>query len=167
MDGDVPRRAWLLMAVGDNRGHGGNLGYDDQIDAYYSLDSNVPNHTRLQVGDPVAVWDKQALLGISVIEEIDQTRGPKLLHRCPDCGKTRISERKRAVLRYRCMKCQHEFSDPQLDVVTVDVYRARYDAAWTDLDGVLSEQEIRSLAVNPGDINAMRPIDWAGLQRAL
>src|SRR5687767_681397 len=48
---DRAPRAWLLMAAGDNRGHGGNSGYDDQIDAYYSWDSNVPNHKNLRVGD--------------------------------------------------------------------------------------------------------------------
>jgi hypothetical protein len=26
--------AWLLMAAGDNRQHGGNSGYDDQADVY-------------------------------------------------------------------------------------------------------------------------------------
>ncbi len=155
------------MAAGENRGHGGNLGYDDEIDSYYSWDSNVPNHRQIQVGDPVAVWDKHALLGISVIEEIERAPGSKLLYRCPRCSTTRISERKRAAARYRCMKCQYEFVEPRLDVKIVDVFRARYDAAWTDLDGLLDGQEIRSLAVNPGDINAMRPIDWAKLQRLL
>lgn len=167
MEGQAPERAWLLMAAGDNRGHGGNLGYDDQIDAYYSWDSNVPNYMNLQVGDPIALWDKQTLLGISVIEEIQTTRGPKLLHRCPECRTTRISERKRALPQYRCMKCQHEFEAPEIDVVVVDVYRARYDAAWTSLEGLLSEQEVRSLALHPGDINAMRPIDWGRLRQLL
>lgn len=47
-------RAWLLMAAGDIRGHGGNACYDDQIDAY-SWGSRVPNHKKLQVGDPIAL----------------------------------------------------------------------------------------------------------------
>lgn len=155
------------MAAGDNRGHGGNLGYDDQIDAHYSWDSNVPNHTKLRVGDLIALWDKQTLLGVSVIEEIEMTRGPKLLHRCPACRTTRISERKQKLPRYRCMKCRDEFEQPDLDVVVLDIYRARYDAAWTPLEGVLSEQELRSLALHRGDINAMRPLDWTAFRRAL
>lgn len=135
MDTVAPRRAWLLMAAGDNRGHGGNAGYDDQYDAYYSWDSNVPNHKNLSVGDPIALWDKQRLLGVSVIEEIETARGTKVLSRCPSCATTRISERKRAQPRYRCMKCRQEFDTPVVDVVEVDVYKARYDAAWTALDG--------------------------------
>ncbi len=155
------------MAAGDNRGHGGNAGYDDQYDAYYSWDSNVPNHTKLRVGDPVALWDKERLLGVSVIEEIEISRGTKVLQRCPACGTTRISVRKRATPRHRCMKCRHEFEAPSTDVVEVDEFRARYDAAWTSLEGVLNERTVRSLAVHPGDINAMRPLDWAAFGEAL
>jgi ribosomal protein L37AE/L43A len=167
MERDTPKRAWLLMAVGDNRGHGGNAGYDDQIDAYYSWDSNVPNHKNLGVGDPVALWDKERLLGVSVIEEIETSPGLKTLNRCPECNTTRIAPRKKSELRYRCMKCGHEFATPRAEVVEVVQYRARYDAAWTSLDGLLDEREIRALAVNAGDINAMRPLDWAALTEAL
>ncbi|GIG30224.1 hypothetical protein Cma02nite_28240 [Cellulomonas marina] len=167
MDVATPRRAWLLMAAGDDRGHGGNEGYDDQIDAYYSWDSNVPNHRNLSVGDPIAIWDKQRLLGVSVIEEIQAEAGTKLLRRCPTCWKTRISERKSRLPRYRCMRCKAEFDEAVPDVVPVTVYRARYDAAWTALDGALNEDDLRALAKNPGDINAMRPLDWVGLTDAL
>lgn len=162
-----PQRAWLLMAAGDDRGHGGNAGYDDMIDAYYSWDSKVPNHKNLRVGDPVALWDKQRLLGVSVIEEIETAAGLKLLNRCPKCAKTRISDRKRSKPRYRCMRCHHEFDSPAPDVVEVLTYRARYDAAWTSLEGVLDGAEIRPLGVHAGDINAIRPLEWAAFREAL
>lgn len=137
MERGGPQRAWLLMAAGDNRGHGGNAGYDDMVDAYYSWDSNVPNHKKLRVGDPIALWDKDRLLGVSVIEEIETSAGQKLLSRCPECATTRISDRKGSEPRYRCMKRHHEFGTPVPDVVEVLEYRARYDAAWTSLEGVL------------------------------
>ena len=157
------------MAAGENRGHGGNVGYDDQYDAYYSWDSHVPNHKNLRVGDPIALWDKERLLGVSVIEEIETSPGTKTLRRCPRCNTTRISERKRVEPRYRCMKrdCRYEFPLPHVDVVDVELYRARYDAAWTTLDGVLDERELRSLAVNPREFNAMRALDWAAFGEAL
>lgn len=167
MRGVEDTRAWLLLAAGDDRGHGGNLGYDDQVDSYYSWDSDVPNHKQIQVGDLVAVWDKQALLGISVIEEIESRKGPKVLKRCPRCGATRINERKRSALRFRCMKCQYQFLDAQLESKIVETYRARYDAAWTDLDGILNGQEVRSLALYPKDFNSMRPIVWPRLEQLL
>lgn len=155
------------MAAGDNRGHGGNVGYDDQIDAYYSWDSNVPNHRKIQVGDPIALWDKERLLGVSVIEAITTKPGQKVLNRCPACGTTRISERKRVEPRFRCMKCQEEFAAPRVGVVEVVTYEARYDAAWTPLVGLLNDQDLRSLAVKVGDINAMRPLKWSAFLEAL
>lgn len=167
MDGAVPERAWLLMAAGSDRGHGGNSGYDDQVDAYYSWDSKVPNHKSIRVGDPIALWDKTRLLGVSVIEEIESRPGTKELLRCPGCGTTRISSRVTATPRYRCMKCRHEFAVPTAELVEVTQYRARYDAAWTSLDGVLDEREIRTHAVHAGDINAMRPLNWTTFSTAL
>jgi hypothetical protein len=40
-------------------------------ESHYSWDSTVPNHAALSAGDAIAVWDKQQLLGASVIEEIE------------------------------------------------------------------------------------------------
>ena len=167
MDDGASQRAWLLMAAGDNRGHGGNSGYDDQIDAYYSWDSNVPNHKNLRVGDPIALWDKEHLLGVSVIEEIETASGVKTLSRCPNCRTTRIAERKKAEPRFRCMKCRYEFATPIAELIEVLEYTARYDAAWTSLEGLIGGDELRTLAVNAGDINAMRPLDWTAFRRAL
>ncbi|MBD7981569.1 HNH endonuclease signature motif containing protein [Oerskovia merdavium] len=167
MESNSARRAWLLMAAGDNRGHGGNAGYDDQYDAYYSWDSKVPNHRNLRTGDPIALWDKERLLGVSVIEEIETRRGPKVLNRCPACHKTRIHERTTVEPRWRCSKCFHEFPTPDVTVVEVDQYVARYDAAWTSLHGLLRKDEIRSVQMNAIDINAMRPLDWAAFSEVL
>ena len=68
------RRAWLLMAVGENRQHGGNDGCDDEPDTHYSWDRTVNNHAALKAGDAVALWDKKQLLGVSTIEEIETYR---------------------------------------------------------------------------------------------
>ncbi|SEE70298.1 HNH endonuclease signature motif containing protein [Ruania alba] len=155
------------MAAGDNRGHGGNVGYDDQIDAYYSWDSNVPNHRKIEVGDPIALWDKERLLGVSVIEEIATAPGQKVLNRCPACGTTRINERKRVEPRFRCMKCREEFATARVEVVEVVTYQARYDAAWTPLEGLLNDEDLRSLALKAGDINAMRPLNWSAFREVL
>lgn len=169
MNTTSPPRAWLLMAAGDDRGHGGNSGYDDQHDSHYSWDSTVANHKQLQVGDIVAIWDKVELLGTSVIEEIQSEPGIKVLRRCvnPSCGTTRIALRKRALPRYRCMKCRIEFDEPRTDTVAVTLYTARYDAAWTPLEGILTGAELRASQAHPVDINAMRPLDWSELSARL
>lgn len=155
------------MAAGDNRGYGGNAGYDDQHDAYYSWDSNVPNHTKLRVGDPIALWDKERLLGVSVIEAIETAPGVKVLSRCPRCNAPQISERTRIVPRYRCTKCKAEFDVARTEVVEVVQYRARYDAAWTSLEGLLSGAEIKAVQANKGEFNAMRALDWDAFREAL
>jgi predicted RNA-binding Zn-ribbon protein involved in translation (DUF1610 family) len=155
------------MAAGENRGHGGNFGYDDELDSYYSWDSKVPNHRNLQVGAPVALWDKERLLGVSVIEEIETSPGYKTQLRCPDCRLTRIQERRTAALRFRCSKCGHEFETPVLEEVAVIRYTARYDAAWTSLNGLLDRHELKPLNTNQGSINSMRQLDWAAFRQAL
>jgi ribosomal protein L37AE/L43A len=167
MDSGSPPRAWLLMAAGENRGHGGNIGYDDQLDSYYSWDSKVPNHRNLQVGDPVALWDKERLLGVSVIEQIETSTGHKTHLRCPQCQLTRIQPRKNAELRFRCSKCRHEFETPVVEQVDVMLYTARYDAAWTSLDGLLDRHELKQLNTSKGSINSMRQLDWAAFREVL
>ena len=162
-----PRRAWLLMAAGDDRGYGGNEGYDDEYNAYYSWDSKVVNHKNLMVGDPVALWDKRRLLGVSVIEEIERSTGQKLQNRCPACRTTAIKPRKTKAPTFRCDDCKAEFDTPRSEVVEVEIYRARYDAAWTDLDGLLNDREIREVQTNKGEFNAMRRLDWASFRDVL
>lgn len=106
--------AWLLMTVENNRQHGGNAGYDDRADVYYTWDSTVPNHAQIKRGDPVAIWDKDRLLGISVIEEIHKESKEKLLFKCPHCGKAGIKSRQTMSPRYKCYKCKGVFDNPAL-----------------------------------------------------
>lgn len=153
------------MAAGENRGHAGNVGYDDQFDAYYSWDSKVQNHKNLRVGDAIALWDKERLLGVSVIEEIEADLGMKELRRCPDCSTTRIQHRANG--SWRCSKCTHVFAEPVREPIEVIRYRARYDAAWTSLDGLLSAAELRPLTEKPKSFNAIRELDWARFSQAL
>ncbi|MCL1870571.1 MAG: HNH endonuclease [Promicromonosporaceae bacterium] len=160
-------RAWLLMAAGDDRSHGGNTGYDDQVDAYYSYDSEVQNYRNIRVGDVVALWDKARLLGVSVIEEIESWQGPKLQNRCPNCNETRINERSTKALRWRCQDCKHEFPAPVGQVIEATHFRVRYDAAWTSLTGLLVKEEIKSLQIKPGSFNSIRQLDWSAFSEAL
>src|SRR6478736_3486430 len=104
MSGRREVSAWLLMTVGENRQHGGNAGYDDQADVYYTWDSTVPNHAQIKVGDPVALWDKVRLLGLSVIEEIETGSKEKPLFKCPQCGKSGIKARRNKDPKFKCYK---------------------------------------------------------------
>ena len=163
--GDVS--AWLLMTVGENRQHGGNTGYDDQADVYYTWDSTVPNHANIKVGDPIALWDKDRLLGLSVIEEIETETRAKMLYRCPSCGKAGIKARRNRLPRYKCSKCGQEFDLPLSQSAVVTEYRSRHDAAWTDLDNLLQGRDLRRLCESPKSQLSMRQLRWDAFQAAV
>lgn len=159
--------AWLLMSVGDDRQHGGNAGYDDQADVYYTWDSTVPNHARIKKGDPVALWDKTQLIGLSVIEDIETEVRQKLLFKCSHCGKAGIKARRSKVPRFKCYKCGHEFDHPVTTTATVVEYRSRHDAAWTSLDSLLAGADLRRLCESPKSQLSMRPLRWDAFQESL
>lgn len=163
----VDRQAWLLMAVGDNRQHGGNDGYDDEPDAHYSWDSTVGNHAAVQVGDPVVLWDKSTSLGVSVVEAIETDTAQKMVYRCRECGQAGIKARKSLTPRYKCFKCKAEFDEPTILVQPVTTYRSRHDAAWVDLDGVFTGAELRQLCVSPKAQLSIRPLRWDAFTAAL
>lgn len=162
-------QAWLLLAAGDSRQHGGNLGYDDQADVYYTWDSTVNNHSNVRVGDAIAIWDKRRLLGVSVIEDITATATEKLIRRCPSptCGKSSIKERTTKEPRFRCQVCRLEFDEPDTEVVQVMEYRSRHDAAWSSLEDVLSGEHLRALCESPKSQLSMRALDWGRFKDAV
>jgi predicted RNA-binding Zn-ribbon protein involved in translation (DUF1610 family) len=155
------------MTVGDNRQHGGNAGYDDQADVYYTWDSTVPNHAQIKVGDPVAQWDKDRLLGLSVIEEIETERKGKLRFKCPSCSKAGIKARKNRSPRFKCYKCGHEFDQPETLTTTVVEYRSRHDAAWTSLEDLLPGNDLRQLCESPKSQLSIRPLRWDAFQESV
>lgn len=159
--------AWLFMTVGENRQHGGNLGYDDQADVYYTWDSTVPNHAKIKVGDPIALWDKDRLLGLSLIEEIETDTKDKLLFKCPRCTKAGIKARRNKDPKFKCYKCGHEFDHPITRTETVTEYRSRHDAAWTSLEGLLGGADLRQLCESPKSQLSLRPLRWEDFRQSL
>ncbi|GAB2634620.1 hypothetical protein [Nocardia goodfellowii] len=57
--------------------------YDDHPSRHYYWDNYVPNFRQIRVGDAIAVWDNEELVGASVIETIDSWEGTKPRGRCP------------------------------------------------------------------------------------
>jgi predicted RNA-binding Zn-ribbon protein involved in translation (DUF1610 family) len=176
--GVVPRRpeeasnalgsgAWLMLAVVEDRQHGGNDGYDDSPSTHYSWDETVPNHGAVHRGDRIAVWDKHTLLGVSTIESIEQDRLLKQFHSCPDCGKAAIKERKTMTPRFRCHECGSTFDRPRTHSREVTTFRSSHDIAWIDLRGALSAPELRRLCTRPRSQLSIRPLNWARLEQAI
>ena len=159
--------AWVLMTAGENREHGGNAGYDDQPDVYYTWDNTVYNHARLEVGDAIVLWDKKRLLGLSVVEEIEEHDREKLLFKCPHCGKAGIKARTVKLPRFRCSDCHEEFVTPTTEIKTVHEYRSRHDAAWTPLEGLLTGSELRGLCESPASQLSIRQFRWDSFQQLI
>lgn len=155
--------AWLAIVAGDNRQHGGNEGYDDEARSYYSWDTSVGNYRQVKIGDQIVLWDKEVLLGASVIEEIEQTPAvSKRFYACPTCG-GKIKFRVTLSPRWRCQEtaCGAEFTDEERKTWTkeVDTFRSSHAPAWVDLSGLISGAELRAMAT-PGQ-QSIRELDWS------
>lgn len=159
--------AWLVLAAGDDRQHGGNDGYVDEPAATYSWDDTVPNHAALSVGDAIVLWDKRMLIGASVIERIEENDAIKTVYRCPSCGGSHIKRRKTLDPPWRCFRCSSNFADPAAEARTVHTYVSRHDVGWVDLDGVLSGAELRMLCRSPKSQLSLRPLMWADFRLAV
>jgi predicted RNA-binding Zn-ribbon protein involved in translation (DUF1610 family) len=159
--------AWLAMAVSGRTQHGGNDGYPDSPRERYLWDSTVPNHSAVSAGDRIVLWDKNVLIGASVIEAIETGSAEKVLRKCPQCGKAGIKSRLLIEPTYKCYKCKHEFDDPLETVVSVATYSSRHGSDWVELDGALSGAELRSLCFSPTSQLSIRTLRWPSFIEAL
>ncbi|WP_225080507.1 HNH endonuclease [Streptomyces sp. CoT10] len=166
-EGEWMTNAWLVLAVGEDRTHGSNDGYDDEPSRHYSWDSTVPNHAALTVGDVIALWDKKSLLGVSVIESIDDGQAVKNTYTCPTCGKASFKPRKTKKPVYLCWDCAAEFDVPDTHRRQVTTYRSRHDAAWVDMAGLLPGSVLRELCDAPKSQLSLRPLRWERLRAAI
>ncbi|MER7192380.1 HNH endonuclease [Streptomyces flaveolus] len=159
--------AWLVLAVGEDRQHGGNDGYDDDPSQHYSWDDTVPNHGRIAVGDVIALWDKKYLIGVGVISEIETGRETKTLYFCPECKRADFKRRKRLTPACRCNQCGALFEVPGSKIREVVTYRSRHGEAWMDGRGLLTGRELRALCDSPDSQLSMRPARWEKLRDAI
>ena len=159
--------AWLVLAAGDNRVHGGNGGYDDLPAQHYSWDSTVPRHALPKVGDNIVLWNKFVLLGASRIESIDSEKRTNVYFHCPECGGQTFKARSTKSPRWRCHTCFHEFDDPDETLKDVVAYRSNHAAAWIDLQGLLPGSALRGACVNPKEQLSLRYLNWDSFVDAL
>ncbi len=153
-------QAWLALSkqAEDYRRLVGAEHYDDDPASHYSWDSTVPNHANVKQSDFIALWDLETLLGISVIESIQQWTDEKSVGRCPECGKASYEPRKTMTPKYRCYDCGALFDDPTLQTIPVTKYRSNHAESWVDLNGLLDAPTLRSLCVSPKSQNSFRPL---------
>lgn len=161
--------AWLMLAAGDDHEHGGNDGYEDDPTAHYVWDNSVQNHSRPQVGDVIVLWDKKALLGASVIEDIEVEQAEKTFRWCPHCGRSNIKARKTAAAeeKYKCYKCKSVLAEAAWEDSTVTRYTAHYEAGWVDLGGKIELSRLRQLCEVPNSQNSIWKLGYAEFRQAV
>jgi hypothetical protein len=160
LDEQDGRRAWLALLKADYRRLSADTRYDDEAASHYSWDSQVPNFRQIRVGDIIAIWDELELVGISVIESIEEGHGSKQIDRCRKCKKTNIERRLRRKPTYRCYNCEETFEEPIQDTVEVTTFRSNHSQGWTQMVGTLTAAELRSLCVKPKSQNSFRELRW-------
>lgn len=152
------RRAWSLLAKEDDRQYAGNKGYDDDPARVYRYDSNVGNHLQVTHGDLALVRDAKRLTGLGIIRRIQDEPGTKIILRCPECGGTRLKERKTKSPRYRCDK-EHVFETPIPDEINVTKYSAHYGDSFFAISPGVDANQIRSAVLRYSDQAAIQEVD--------
>jgi hypothetical protein len=159
-------RAWSCIALGDDRQYGGNRGYDDDLTAKYSYDSNVANHKQVSEGDLIVLRDSHRALGVARVEEVTSSSGTKLIRRCPDCQTSGLKERVKRQPRWRCNN-GHEFENPSETEEPVTKYTARFDGSFLPIEKTVSVSQLKTIALRPSDQLSMEELDLAGLEQLL
>jgi hypothetical protein len=152
--------AWLCIAsagastrVGDN--------FNEVIGETYVWPKTIPQAHNLKLGDIIAIWDTNQLLGFSWIEKIEEVIETREQFRCPNEKCLRLDMRERVTLlpRFKCGKCASETDSPTVEVTEQESYKATYAAGWVSLDQIVDAQTCRLLTKNPSTQHSLREID--------
>lgn len=158
-------KSWLLLLKQENRVFAGNFGYEDEAEKFYSWDSTVPNHEKLQPGDKIVLWNGKYSLGVSSIASIAiKENQRKERRRCPFCKTTDIRERKTIKPKFKCGKsaCGKEFDETQVEIESIKIrtYRSNHEVGWVDLNGKYSDIELRESCLGFKNQHSLRRLDW-------
>jgi len=137
---------WLLYKT-DNPVVQSGSHYDDDLETQYQWDNLVPDYASIEMGDPIAIWDGNQLLGVSVISQIATGLGKKKRNRCPLCNSTDIRFRKTKSPSYKCGGCSKEFDDPISEIIDVTTYTAQYGPGWKNLNGLVGRDTLKTMWV--------------------
>jgi hypothetical protein len=153
-------RAWLLTALErDARQYQGNFGYDDEHQAVYRFDSNVPNHKKVETGDVVFLRAADTVFGRAVVVRLLAEPGTKLLKRCPTCRGTSLKIRKSRTPAFRCQQCRHETDSPVVEAVRVTNFACYFDDTFTPIEPHLPRNLFWDAAVRLNKQLAMLELD--------
>jgi putative restriction endonuclease len=142
--------AWLVLAFGEERSYGGNVGYEEDFRTLYRFDSDVQNHKQVRRGSIMLIRNQDKLLGAARIADVTASAGTKTYRRCPECKTTSHIERTTKSPRFRC-KNKHEFDELQIDVDTCTNYEATFGASFQPARAEISMQALRGACPNYAD----------------
>ena len=156
--------AWVVISKDpDTLSWGSHSGYDDQINEYYSYDSQVGNYKNIQVGDLIFVKGQDHLLGFAEIESITSQKDTKVMRRCPKCGES-PEARSVKVPKWRCRskECNYEFAEEDLKIERKEVvkFTCSYKNTWRDANFPLHRDEVFSFQANLDKQSAIRQLNF-------
>lgn len=152
------RSFWLLLSkLGPVRAADS---WDDRTGSEYVWPLNIPHARSICVGDAIAIWDSQELLGVSWIDAIEDGHEARVRMRCSRCKLQQIRERTRRRPRFVCgaRACGFETDHPEIELDLVAVRRARYGAGWSEIEEHVGAADCRALTVQPNGQHSIRPI---------
>ncbi|QLE58087.1 HNH endonuclease [Nostoc sp. TCL26-01] len=159
-------RAWLLISSGDDRQHGGNNGYADEISTVYKYDNEVQNCRRIAKGDLVLLSDKKQLIGVARIELIRSYAGIKNLSRCPSCLETHFNPRKIKKPIFHCYNCGFDFDRPKEDAISCTKFDAYFGDTFVATKGAVGMDILRNACRKKGQMS-MKIIDLQQIKETL
>lgn len=151
-------RAWALISISENRQYKGNLGYADDPTRKYRYDSSVQNHLQVAKGDLVFIRDRQSVVGMACISQIEPVDEIKLRLRCPTCGTSQLSERQKVAPKWRCTN-GHTFDAPAEEYAKVKGYEASYASSFIELRGQIQLEDLKHAALRPSNQVSIEEID--------
>jgi hypothetical protein len=159
----VEVKAWLVLSFGEDRQHGGNVGYGDDPETVYRYDSYVPNHKRLSPNDLLVIAGRTGLIGFARIIKIQKHHGHKKFFRCPECRTSAIKKRKRARVLFRCNH-GHEFEVPVTEDVECMEYEAHFEGNFVRALSDIPMPELRKACPKYSDQLAIQEFDFARIE---
>lgn len=132
------------------------LRYDDALGERYEYTSDVINHSNVTAGDVLILRDEDLIHGFGMVDDVTSHQGTKRMARCPSCGKSSPTPRKRELPRYRCLRCGATFDEPVMQDKQVTLYAATYGRTWLRFESPAPRRVLDGLYAGADQQNAIR-----------
>ncbi len=159
---------WLFTSVTGDRSYDSNDGYEDVLGSSYAYDNSVSYFKQVLENHVIVVREGESVLGVSRVDQIDQSHGFKPRRRCEKCGRAGVEFRKTSN-EYACPHkgCRHRSATATETNDPIIRYVATYDTRWQALDGALTLSQLEPHLLDKSGQNSIRPIDVDGLKSLL